>query len=247
MIYEDAIKLIEQLNIVALKVLDTNGKRLFDIKEDTFKALVDKVNVWKPTLMQYGRVKFMAATESIFKQNWKDAYQWDITFNGNTDSVQTSNNFMGAVPSGYISIQQAMLMSELEKVKAQSELDKKFSDLEKKLQTNQGWEKYLPMLGMFIDLDEKKLNNMAALCQMNGMMNGSATLPTQNAAGVAGLNDVKVQGTPAEKEKIEQLEKNLEDLSNSIGVDKLAELVKLLNEKPQYADMALNFAKASAK
>jgi hypothetical protein len=223
--FDDSIKLIGDQKLNHLKVLDPEGKKVFDLHGSTPDDLISQLQSYENILRTYGRLKFLAATEGIYKQNWKDALTWNIVF-GNTPVSPSPAPLAGAVPAGYISASEAALMAQVKELTLQSAYDKRFAELEKKIEEkdNSGFEKYMPMAGLFLDLDEKKIQNMMALAGLQSAINGKGAL----------AGPPQVQTTVEEAELIQNIQKEMEQLSQKVEVKTIYEFLKVLNEKPEF-------------
>lgn len=250
MTLDDTIRLIQDGKIQHLKIVDSEGKKVFDFNGSTVDDLISQIQQYKNILASYGRVKFVAANEAVYKQNWRDAYQWTVIFNNTKEAApsapQQSNN---GIPSGFISQNEAQLLADLKALQMQRETDLKLAEMQKQIDnkekdSSEGIEKYLPMLGMIMDIDEKKLSNMIALAGLQNAMNGKST-------GIAGPpTEIQnaVKGTEEEKQMIEAINKQMELLSHKVQLSSICEFLKVLNEKPEFLkslmDMAANFKKS---
>jgi len=240
MIFKDAIQLIQDGNYTNIKVTDTNGKRVLDVEGETSQSLIEKLQAYKQQLCSFGRVNFMVATDAIKKANWKDAYVWPVTFGG---EMQSNSPALFSPGQGFVSEREAMLMGELSGLRKEVEWNKRFDEINKKLdeKNSDEFSKFLPllpMLGLFVDIKPEKMQAMAALSQMAGAM-------TQKP-GMAGLipTDSKtvVKGTDEEVKCIKSINDNLEKLSEKVPVDKIDEFIKTLNEKPEFLTMLMQMA-----
>jgi hypothetical protein len=250
--YNDAIRLMKDMDALHVKVVDTGGKRVYEcLDELSVENTIAKLNAFLPTLKSYGKVNFIAATEGIKKQNFKDAYHWPVTFDGSTDTnVQTSqNNSTQGVKQGYVSAKEAELMASIERLTLMNTYDKKLADLEAKIsgkpedRIEKMISKYLPILGAFVKIDDEKINNMMRIAQIQGMQ-----APQQNA--IAGLNiqqnpKPQIQATAEEQKIVAEIITEMDKLEQKVSVDKILLLLKGLNEKPEFAEQAINFMKMS--
>lgn len=244
MTFDDAIKLMEDGKYTHLKVVDTDGRRVLDLEGETNTTLIEKLKPYQNILSSYGKVKFILATDSIFKQNWKDAYNWTVTFTGANATPQINTQQMGGFGSGMVSQSEALLMAQLAGMQKQLEFNEKFAELNRKIdatKNNSPYDKYLPLLGMFTDIDEQKLKNMMLLSSISG--------GGQNFQQINGLNDATkhVVGTDEEKKLVEEVEKELEKLTEKVHISSIHEFLKALNDNPTFLDtltqMAKNFKK----
>lgn len=255
--FEEVIKIMTDLNVMHIKVLDTNGKRVIDFTdEQSTENTVNRLKEYLPILSGYGRVTFIGGTENIKKANYKDAYNWVVTFNGSNDvstqnnaNHQNNNNY---TPKGFVSANEANLMAQLQVLTMQMSFQKQIADLEKKFSLPTAEpdmiDKYLPMLGMFVDIDDKKIANVMKLAQMQGMAKGTPQLPAQTqSTGMAGTftgttkDGTKVEITEQEKVQIDTFNKEIDLLSEKASLEKLTELVKALNSNPAFIEQALVF------
>jgi hypothetical protein len=250
--YNDAIKLMKELDTPHVKVVDTSGNRIYDCTEESsVENTIAKLNAFLPTLKTYGRVNFIAATDTVKKQNWKDAYKWSVTFDGSTDTnVQPNqNNQVQGIKQGYISEREANLMAKLEAMNLTMEFQKKIDELEKKI-SGTGSEdkiekyisKYLPILGAFVKIDDEKIGNMMKIAQIQGMQ-----APAQGMAGLNVIQNPKpvIQQTAEEQKQVAEIISEMDKLEQKVSIDKILLLLKGLNEKPEFAEQAINFMKMS--
>jgi len=252
MTFQDAIKLIEDGKYNHLKIVDPEGKKIMELNAESSDSLIAQLDSYKQVLSTYGRIKFLAANESIFKQNWKDPFTWNVVFTNASPLTPVAS--IGSVPAGYVSANEAALAAQVESLKKQIEMDKRFSDLEQKIKEkdNEGIMQYLPMLGLAMDLPEKKLNSMLALGQIHGLMNGK-TVPGLAGLGANGAmkteaewrDQVKpvVSGTDEEKKLIVTINTELEELCKKVEMANVAEFLKTLNAKPEFLATLINMAK----
>jgi hypothetical protein len=244
--FSEALELLKDGKYTNVQVTDSDGKRLLDCEGLTSETLILKLEQFKPQLSSYGRVRFKVATEAIKRANWKDAYVWDVNFIGDYSGVSSNNELKPFSPGiGFISQNEATLMSQLEGLKKEMEFNKRFDELNKKLEDKKSFnvKEFLPlapMLSLFFDI---KPDKMLQFSQMAGAMNA-----TQNTThtGIAGLipTDKKttVKGTPEEQALILSINDNLEKLSEKVSVEKIEEFIRTLNDKPEFLTMLLNMA-----
>lgn len=246
MTFNDAIELMQDGKYTHLKVIDTDGKRVLDLDAETNTSLIEKLKPYRNILQTYGKVKFMLATDSIYKQNWKDAYNWTVTFSNDATQQHNTPQINSAPPSGYISQNEAALMAQLAGLQKQIELDQKFNELTKRLDQNtnkksDGFEKYLPMLGLFADIDENKMRNIMLL---SSMQNATAA-PSINGLPTQQPNQNTVAGTNDEQKTVAEINKQMELLSEKVSLNAILQFLTVLNQKPQFLEtltqMAANF------
>lgn len=242
--FNEALELIKDGKYTNITVTDTDGKRLIDVEGLTPETLINKLEQFKNQLQSYGRVKFRVATEQIKKANWKDAYHWDVNFMGDYSGNNTLNEIKPFNPGiGFISQNEASLMSQLEGLKKEIEYNKKFDEINKKLEDkdNNSIKQFMPLvplLGLFMEIKPEKMQQMASMAQIAGHM----SQPT----GIAGLiptdNNTIVKGTKEEVELINSINNNLEILSEKVPIEKIEEFIRTLNEKPEFLTMLLQMA-----
>lgn len=243
MIFEDTYKLIEEQNIIAVKIIDTSGRRIYDIVEDSPTKVIEKLKDYRHILSTYGKVIFKAATESIHKQNWKDCYQWSVVFTGSGNDAPAINSINMGVPNGYISGDHAILMAELNAIKAKFDLEKQILELKNQMAMSnqpQGIDKYLPMMGMFMDVDESKMKNMMMLANMQSMMSGKA--PAQLAGMERTGNKVELKGTEEEQKLMQSITDEMDKLSDKTQLNNIDMLLKTLNNNPHLIDTLIQMA-----
>lgn len=257
MTYEEVKNHIRELKVLHVKVIDVQGKKILEfIGELSPENLINKIDCFQSSLQSWGRVTFIAATETQYKQNWKDCFQWPVVFNA---AVVTTNNHspqIGAMPSGFISQSEAMLMAENAKLKLEMDFNKRFSDLEAKINgkdSKEGdierlFDKYghfiLPKLGINMAPPTPSADELVKLYHYKAMMEGNN--------GMAGLysgtkNGAKVEATEEEKKQIAEIESELDKLSEKTSVDNIRDLIKGLNENPQFIPMALQHFNSNKK
>lgn len=241
---------MKELNTPYLKIIDTSGKRVYDIlDQSSAENTINKLNDFLPTLRSYGRLNFIAATEAIKKQNWKDAYNWTITFEG-VALPQNQNQTQNINPSkGFVSHNEASLMAQVQAMQMQMQMQKQIDEIKNLLGAKtqeQPFEKYLPMLGMFVDITDEKIANMMKLAQIQSIGKGFSN----NQTGIAGPQEQtvkKVELTEDEKKKVDHFNAEIDKLSEKTSLDKLTALVEALNQNPAYIDLALNFMNSNKK
>jgi len=240
MTFEDTIKLIPDLKIHHVKIVDTAGKKVMELNGESPENLLTQLEGYRSILSTSGRLKFIAANESMFKQNFKDAYNWDVVFTAASHSNNSTPTTLTHAPSGYVSSNEANLLAELKALQMQRDFDLKLVELNKKIDDkgSDGFDKYLPMLGMIVDIDDKKMKNMMALGALQSSMNGSP------ATGLAGLEKKPhVQTTVEEKELINNLNDEMGKLAQKVDLSAIVEFVKTLNDKPEFLTLLLQMAK----
>lgn len=76
--FEDLIKLVSDLKILFLRIKDVDGNLLYSIDAKNIDESIQKLSFSVAILCQYEKIFVTAATESIKKQHWRDAYLWRI-------------------------------------------------------------------------------------------------------------------------------------------------------------------------
>lgn len=238
--FEQACTLIEEQNILHLKVEDFNKKRLLALDADTSPQLVAKLVQYKDSLSGYGKVIFICADERCHRASWRDALNWQVTVSNVQPMNATQQIATPGIPSGYISASEAMLQAKLAELNLKLEFEKRLNEFEKKHQTNPSTAdqilKYMPMLGLVMDIDEKKLTQMMGLASLQNTMQGS-----NQQSGISGLSDkvqenkqgATVETSEAENEKLDHIENSLAELATKVSIDDIALLVDTLNKKPE--------------
>ena len=249
MIFEDTFKLIEDQKILHVKLLDSQGKRIYDIEEISPTNVVDRLKEMKTVLSTYGKVIFKCATEAIFRQSWKGCFEWPVTFGGVAVNPSQQINGLGMhIPPGYIPAEQAILMSELNSLKQKYDLELRLKEMEHKISAAnqpQGFEKYIPMLGMIMDIDQTKMANVMTLASMQNVMNGKAAPSQINGLERTG-NTIELKGTEEEKKLMQSITDEMDKLSNKVELGNIDMVLKSLNGNPQFMDMLITLAKQHA-
>lgn len=247
--YSEAIKVIRDQNITAVKITDTAGNKVIDfLDEESAENLISVLDSYKPMLASYGRLDFVAATSEVRRANFKGAYRWKIVFSDAiTGAVKQDFTQAGKIPSGYISEREAALMAELQALKLRMDMDAKLKALEAKLEgktkKSDGFDKYLPMLAFIpgFKFDEGSIMNAMRLSQIQGMMNGSMNMQQTGINGINGQQQLSVQMTAEEKELLVKIEVELDKLSQKTSLQNIHKLIEGLNANPQFIEMALGF------
>jgi hypothetical protein len=152
---------------------------------------------------------------------------------------------MGNIPPGYISESHAMLLAQVQVMNLNLENFKKEMQLQKQLDeaTNSDPMRYAPLAGMFMDIDDKKMQNIMRMFQVQASMNGKG-----QAAGLSGVpaapapTRLTISGTTEqvptdnEEKNVEVLQNHMVRIKDSIGWDKLLQLTSYLDKNPGMAD-----------
>jgi hypothetical protein len=238
--FEQALKLIEEQNILFVKVEDFNKKRLVNLEASTAPQLVVKLTQYRDSLSGYGKVIFICADEKIKNSSWRDAYNWQVTVSDIAPQINLNASHSGIVPPGYVSALEASLQAQLGEMKVKAELNQRMADLEAKLSKPASSAdeifKFFPMLGLFMDIDEKKITQMMGLAQLSTAMNN----PTPVNTGVNGLQEktvgaTKVETTKEEEEMLDKIEDSIVSLTGKVPMEDILLLINKLNEKPELA------------
>lgn len=239
--FEQALKLIEEQDILFVKVEDFNKKRLLSLDAKTAPQLVIKLNQYRDTLASYGKVIFVCADEKIKNSSWRDALHWQVS----VSDIQPQLNLpvhSGGAPAGYVSATEAALQAKLAELNLEMKLNKQMAELEKRVSKPASMAddamKFMPMLGLLMDIDEKKMTQMMGLAHLSNAMNGTGT----NAnTGIAGLADKKnetsatVETTPEEEAVLDKIDDEIISLTGKIPMEDVLAFIKKLNEKPELA------------
>jgi hypothetical protein len=240
--FDNVIKLIEEQDLKHIKVIDATGKKLYQLETahqvgETIQNLKEK----KEMFAMYGRVNFICADDAIKRGNWTNAFHYMVMFPGGEIQAQNNQMQMGAIPKGYVSAGEAELRAELNALKIGIEFQKKFDELNRKLEEkekkndSEDFSKYLPMIGAVA----KILKGGSLTDAMQGM----AGIETQQKPTLTKMSE---QTLSIEKQ-VEQVNIVITELGNKIGLEKLHILVKTLNDKPELADGLINLINNPAK
>lgn len=244
--FEQALKLIEEQDILFVKVEDFNKKRLLALDAKTAPQLVIKLNQYRDTLASYGKVIFVCADEKIKNSSWRDALHWQVS----VSDIQPQLNLPDSgnkVPSGYVSASEAALQAKLAEMNLKFELSKQMAELEKRVTKPASSAdeifKFMPMLGLFMDIDEKKMTQMMGLAQLSSAMNGSGTAAS---TGISGLKEktqeaATVETTPEEEAVLDKIDDEIISLTGKIPMEDVLAFIKKLNEKPELAKTLKTF------
>lgn len=247
--FEQALKLIEEQDILFVKIEDFNKKRLLALDAKTAPQLVIKLNQYKDSLASYGKVIFICADEKIKNSSWRDALHWQVSVSDIAPQSNLPLPGVGVVPPGFVSATEATLQAQLAGLKMQMDFQKQMADLEKRVTKPASSAdeifKFMPMLGLFMDIDEKKMTQMMGLAHLSSAMNGSPT--TTNANGIAGLKEKKsettttVEATPEEEAMLDKIDDEIIELTGKIPMEDVLAFIKKLNEKPELAKTLKTF------
>ena len=246
--FEQALKLIEEQDILFVKIEDFNKKRLLALDAKTAPQLVIKLNQYKDSLASYGKVIFICADEKIKNSSWRDALHWQVSVSDIAPQSNLPLPGQGVVPPGYISANEATLQAQIAGLTMQMNFQKQMADLEKRVTKPASSAdeifKFMPMLGLFMDIDQKKIEQMMGLASLSGAMNGNNT--TQSNAGIAGLNEKKkesatVETTPEEEAVLDKIDDEIIELTGKIPMEDVLVFIKKLNEKPELAKTLKTF------
>lgn len=238
MTFEQAITAIEDQEILHLRVEDFNKKRILSLAAETPPQLSLKLKEYKESLSGYGKVTFVCATEKCYNSSWRDALHWQVTFSGVSVQQNLLPNNTPHIPQGYVSATEALLQSKLAELTLKAEFEKRFAELEKKANAKPSAAdeifKFMPLAGLFFDIDQTKMQQMLGLAQLSTAMNN----PSANVNGMAGLGEkvqqsATVEATEAENETLDKIENQLVELTSKVSMDDILFLISKLNEKPE--------------
>lgn len=232
--FDQALIAVDDQKILAVKINDVNDKLMVYLEDDTSPKLVEKIKTYRAMLLPCVKVKFICADAECIKSSWRGAAHWTVTF---SSTVPTTTPHTNAMPSGFMSTSEALLHAQLAEMKSRYEYDKKLLEFKEKNavkpSTADELFKYMPMLGLFMEIDDKKIQQMMGLYQISAGMQGNGT-PTQQT-GISGpiKTHLEKKGTPEEDKAAEDLIEQLDDLADKVPVSDLLILIKKLNEKPE--------------
>ena len=243
--FEQALKLIEEQNILFVKVEDFNKKRLVNLDATTAPQLILKLQQYRDSLSGYGKVIFICADEKIKNSSWRDAYNWQVTVSDIAPQTNLPLTGHGLVPPGYVSSLEATLTAELAALKLQTTFQKQMHDLEAKFTKPASAAddvfKFMPLLGLFMDIDEKKMTQMMGLAHLSSAMNGTPANTTQQT-GINGLQEKKeaatgttVETTKEEEEMLDKIENSIVELTGKVPMADILAFIEKLNQKPELA------------
>lgn len=249
MSFDEVCKMIVDFNVPYIKVNDINGKRVFQIDDcDTPQATCEKLKQYQAILATCGKITIIGATEGIKKQSWKDAYNWIVTFGvPSSTTAQTNMPLINPMMNGYVSMDHANLIGKLAGLEQSFELQKQILELKNQIVMGaqpQGFEKYLPMLGMFMDVSPEKMQNMMMFANMQSLMNGKAPAQLAGFEQKKGEpNKVELKGTPEEVALMQSITVEMDKLSDKTSLANIDFLLKTLNENPAQIEILMNLAK----
>lgn len=234
--FETIKKLIEQLDVRNLRLIDLKEHKIWEYCGQSTAEVVGALEENKEWLSTYGRCKMLGATETQYKQNWKDCYKWDVLFLPSAQAKQQINeqqskqaNTGKIIPEGYVSLEYANLMAQIESLKLMQGLKEK--EMDWKIQMHMAEKndpmRYLPIAGMFFDIDEKKMANVMKIAQAQNAMNG-------NNLGMAGneTGNKTIATVEDTDEIVKQIQDELTILSKKVSLPDILKMVKGLNSKP---------------
>lgn len=246
--FEQALKLIEEQDILFVKIEDFNKKRLLALDAKTAPQLVIKLNQYKDSLASYGKVIFICADEKIKNSSWRDALHWQVSVSDIAPQSNLPLPGVGVVPPGFVSATEATLQAQLAGLKMQMDFQKQMADLEKRVTKPASSAdeifKFMPMLGLFMDIDQKKIDQMMGLASLSSAMNNGTT---QSNAGISGLKEKKqeatatVETTPEEEAVLDKIDDEIIELTGKIPMEDILAFIKKLNEKPELAKTLKTF------
>jgi len=250
MTFDEVKNYIKEFKIQNLKVTDINGKKIMEfIQEHSPENIISKLQTYAPSLQTYGRVNFIAANDTQYKQNWKDCYSWPVVFSGISNHLTVQEQPKQQI--GFVSQNEATLMAQVQSMQLQMDFYKKFAELEAKLATPKEdkyerlIDKYFPIIGpmMGLKMDPDQMQQMMAMYQLQNAMNGKTNMAQQNTTqGMAGIQHTPtLQQTEEEKKTEQEIVNEMCALSQKTTDQNILSLLKGLNQKPELIQMALNF------
>lgn len=255
MTFDEVKKCIIDFKVLNLKVTDTQGKKLMEfINELSPESLNMKLDGYLGTLQTYGAVKFIAANETQYKQNWKDCYNWHVTFTGISHNATLMQQHTPTHQIGFVSSNEATLMAQVKVMEMQMEFNKKMMELEQKLNTPKEHhyerlaDKYGPLLMAMagVKLDPDQVQQMMGWYQLQNAMNGKNPMVQQNNnnPGIAGIKQEPVLQQTKEEQELElKIVNEMNALRETLSDDKILKLVTALKMNPGVADTLLGMIK----
>lgn len=237
---DNIINLVRDMNTPYMKLFDGRDNLLYTIDsgDSGVEESISKLQKLQPFLQPYGRIKITAATPAAKKQSWANSFKWELDFFANNNNANLPQQNLPINPSsGMISLREAELLAQVQRLETEKKYDAQFAEINKRLEQNNASdpiEKYLPLAGLFMNIDDSKMANMMKLASLQGAMNGKNI-------GMAGTekNITTVEGTA--EEKVKQVELLMVELSSKVNIDTIIALLKGLNKNPEMATKALAF------
>lgn len=250
MINSDQLKrLIDTVNVHYIRVIDMRDHKIYEYHGANPDDVKNNLEENRDLLSGYGRVKVLGATEAQYKQSWKDCYKWDVMFNAQSAALNKPSNpdpqpkgWGMNVPSDYV--HKDVLNLHLQLAAIQSNQDRLNKELEFKMMMYQDEKKdpmkYLPLLGMFLNVDESKIARAMKFAQLSSAIGGGSHAAL---AGPQQENKLTIQGTMTDEEKVKAAEKEIEEyvpkieaalqkLNKSVPLPKILETIEALNSRP---------------
>lgn len=254
MTFDEVKKCIVDFKVQNIKVVDINGKKIMEFtQEHSPENLVSKLESYLTTLQSYGRLNFICANETQYKQNWKDCYNWTVVFGGSITPTIIPEQPKQQI--GYVSQNEAALMAQVQTMQLQMQFFEKIKELEAKLNAPKEndyerlIDKYFPLIAakLGITFDAESMNQMMGMYQLQNAMKGNANPMVQQNNSNNGINGIKHEPTIHQTEEEKQVEQEIVNemlaLSQKTSDQNILALLKGLNAQPGYIDMALNFIK----
>ncbi len=269
--YDNALILIKQLKCVAAKILDMNGKKVYEVLDAKGPdELCNRLNLVIPNFKAYGRLEMIAATEKDKLANWKGAATWLIDVTGNpVDPKATATptfNTPFHVPPGYQPIppegyvHKDILALQLQLAQANNNSMIEWYKLQQKNKSMIPMEA-IPIAGKILGWSKDDIKEMMMFMmmgnsqgnmnpqQMMGMMNNPMG---GNALKGPDTNNLTQQGTETDYSKFtpEQVQEKCEELlakiitHKEIGFHAFVTLCEALLAKPALAQTAIQFLKS---
>lgn len=238
--FEDVIELIREQKTPYIRITDLAKKRVYDfVDQDDYEVTIRTLTQKRNMLAAYSCLYFTAANDTVKKSNWQNPFTWCVRFDSNALTVLNQGEQGLSQHRGFVSEKEANLISELNGLKLKVEFQKQIDDLTVKGSGDifSQIQKLFPLAAFFIK-DAAKLD---AFTKIAGAMAGNNMTP---AAGLAGQQGATVEShkTPAEvNDYVNDIQKNITELGNKVGIEKLHKLVIGINNKPHLVDAALTF------
>lgn len=237
--FNEAITFIREQKLTCIKILGLDGKRIaqYTDADCTTEGLCAYLSSKKSMLAPYELVQFVVTDHEGKAGNWTKAFTWQVrtNTNSNSDHVEDGNN---VIKTGNISMREAGLMAELAALKLEIQYNKRFDELNAKLEGQGdmfgGFDKLIPLLPIFVN-DTAKIEK---IIQLAGVMNNKQPAFT----GMAGTTEMSSQKTQDElNAQYKVIQDNINELVKVCGIDKVDKLIQMVKNKPELVDTALNF------
>lgn len=239
--FEHIEKLLCDGNYTHVRISDSFNNKLFDLKADSPDKLFALIKEYGTMLSTYEKVAIKAGYTTDQKSNFTNATKWFCSFSNFSEKPQPGQN-PGNLPAQanneILSLQKQML--DFQYKLQYSELERSLKD---KYQNDDGLTKYFPLLGMFMDVDDKKLERMLKMSQISGMMNGTLDLSKVKPATLAGTDPTpEITSADTINEKLDIILLKLAENEKIDSGDLLFTLTEI-NNRPELLKKAVNAIK----